>query len=139
MKTLSVESCWSVGFPNTCHPRALILLLLSVLSIGFFFFLHSESFSVWVFTFVLLEPNLQKLSENIFVKLYYFIHIWLIVWLHVTLYVQKTFSFGIWEALTFTSSSMHICWWFLFCLMAYLASLLLCPQSILSTIDNHYY
>ena len=38
MKTVSVESCWSVGFPNTCHPRALILLLLSILSLGFFFF-----------------------------------------------------------------------------------------------------
>ena len=50
MKTVSVESCWSVGFPNTCHPRALILLLLSIMSIGCFLFCFVLfCFAFWVF------------------------------------------------------------------------------------------
>ena len=71
MKTCLSRILLICRFPNTCQPRALILLLLSIMSI-FFFFLHFETFSVWVFTFVLLEQNLRKVSENILVEIILF-------------------------------------------------------------------
>ena len=68
MKTCLSRILLICRFLNTCQPRALILLLLSIMSI-FFFFLHFETFSVWVFT---LEQNLRKVSENILVEIILF-------------------------------------------------------------------
>ena len=70
MKTCLSRILLICRFLNTCQPRALILLLLSIMSI--FFFLHFETFSDWVFTFVLLEQNLRKVSENILVEIILF-------------------------------------------------------------------
>ena len=77
MKILSVESWWSVGFPNTCHARGFIFLLLSILSIGWLFcfglvFCILSLSQLGFLTFILFVQNLRKLSENIFVEIILF-------------------------------------------------------------------
>ena len=71
-KRVSVESCWSVGSSTLVSLGLSFSYYSQLCPLFFFFFLHFETFSVWVFTFVLLEQNLRKVSENILVEIILF-------------------------------------------------------------------